>query len=140
DGYRLHGTKRFVTLGPAARVLYVVASRGTTDAGRNDLVVVRLTPREGVRRETLPPFPFVPEIPHGKLVIDTAVEASAILPGDGYSAYLKPFRTVEDLHVSAALTGHLVALARRFVLPETTLEALLAHALALVALAEEPLD
>ncbi len=30
-----------------------------------------------------------------------------MLPGDGYSDYIKPFRTVEDLHISAGVLGYL---------------------------------
>ena len=32
-----------------------------------------------------------------------AIAADAMLPGDGYEQYIKPFRTVEDIHVTAAL-------------------------------------
>ena len=140
DALRLRGRKRFVTLGPAARSLYVIASRGV-EADRNDLVVVRVAPGDGVRCEALPPFPFVPEIPHGRLELDLLVEPAAVLPGDGYLDYLKPFRTVEDIHVVAALTGHLLGLARRFGMAHATVEALLAEATTLRALAsEDPRD
>ena len=36
------------------------------------------------------------------------VEPEEVLPGDGYLRYLKPFRTVEDLYVQAALLGCLL--------------------------------
>ena len=44
---------------------------------------------------------------------DVAITAHEILPGDGYDRYLKPFRTVEDIHVHAALLGHAIGAARR---------------------------
>ena len=40
-----------------------------------------------------------------------------LLPGDGYDIYLKPFRTIEDIHVHAALIGYLVGVARRLEAP-----------------------
>jgi hypothetical protein len=30
---------------------------------------------------------------------------SQVLPGDGYLDYVKPFRTIEDIHVSASILG-----------------------------------
>ena len=50
------------------------------------------------------------EIPHAEVGLDRVrVEASAVLPGDGYADYVKPFRTIEDAHVHCALLGYLVA-------------------------------
>ncbi len=66
------------------------------------------------------------------------VAADAVLPGDGYSGYVKPFRTVEDAHVHAALLGYLIGVARRHDLPRELIERLVATALAArhVALAD----
>jgi acyl-CoA dehydrogenase len=136
DRLRLRGRKHFVTLGPAAQSLYVIASRGM-DGDRNDLVAVRVAPGPGVHCEALPPFPFVPEVPHGRLELDALVDPSAVLPGDGYLDYLKPFRTVEDIHVVAALTGHMIGLARRFAMARATVEGLLAQAATLETLADQ---
>jgi hypothetical protein len=41
------------------------------------------------------------------------VDAAERLPGDGYLRYLKPFRTVEDIHIVGAAIGYFVGLARR---------------------------
>jgi hypothetical protein len=30
---------------------------------------------------------------------------SQVLPGDGYLDYVKPFRTIEDIHVNASILG-----------------------------------
>lgn len=113
EGWLLSGEKSFVTLAEYAEELLVVASLGLDDHERNRLRVVRIpSTREGVRLEPAPPTQFVPEIPHARLVLeDVAVTDAEVLQGDGYDDYLKPFRTVEDLHVGAAAIGHLARLA-----------------------------
>ncbi len=113
DGWVLSGEKSFVTLAEHAEELLVVASLGLDDHERNRLRVVRIpNDREGVRLEPAPPTQFVPEIPHARLVLsDVAVRDAEVLQGDGYDDYLKPFRTVEDLHVGAAAIAHLARLA-----------------------------
>jgi alkylation response protein AidB-like acyl-CoA dehydrogenase len=112
---RLHGHKSFVTLGAFAEQLLVVASTGIDAAGRNRLCLVRVPgDRVGVRLEQAPPAPFVPEIPHAAVrFADVEVLPGERLPGDGYDRYLKPFRTVEDLHVHGALLGWLLQVGRR---------------------------
>jgi hypothetical protein len=93
----------------------VIASEGQTPEGRNQLRAAIVDPRlEGVELESAPAAPFVPEIPHARVRFrDVALGDDALLAGDGYSDYLKPFRTIEDCHVHAALLGHLMQLARR---------------------------
>jgi acyl-CoA dehydrogenase len=79
--------------------------------------------------------PFIPEIPHAEIeLVDVAVTDADVLPGDGYTDYLKPFRTVEDLHVHAALIGYLIGVARRHEMSREIVEALLALAVATRAL------
>lgn len=112
---RLDGHKSFVTLGAFVEQLLVVATTGTDDRGRNRLSLVRIpADRAGVTLEDVPPVPFVPEIPHAAVRF-AAVEVAKgeRLPGDGYDRYLKPFRTVEDLHVHGALLGWLLQVGRR---------------------------
>lgn len=60
----------------------------------------------------LPPGPFVPEIPHAKVSF-TEVRELERLPGDGWADYVRPFRTVEDVHVHAAFVAWLAANALR---------------------------
>jgi acyl-CoA dehydrogenase len=135
--WRLTGQKLFVTLGPAADVLLVVASEGQDAQGRNRLRVVKVDARrEGVRLQPLPPLPFVPELPHAAVELESvAVWPGEVLPGDGYVNYLKPFRTVEDCHVQAALLGWLLQVARRANWPGPVRDEVLAVAVALRALA-----
>ncbi len=139
-GFVLDGTKRFVTLGRYARRLLVVASTGTTAAGQNQLRLVRVAPdAPGLTLSDLPPTPFAPEIEHAQAVFASVpVTADDVLPGDGYERYLKPFRTLEDLHVLGAALGHLFAMGRRRRWPEVFCEDALAAVSAVRALAVEP--
>lgn len=112
-GWTLTGRKTWVTLGADADALLVVASTGSSD-GRNQLRLAQVpTHRAGLRLEQAPPLPFAPELGHVRAIFeDVAVEATELLPGDGYDAYLKPFRTIEDAHVLAAAIGWSVRVAR----------------------------
>jgi alkylation response protein AidB-like acyl-CoA dehydrogenase len=112
---RLDGDKTFVTLGNQAATLLIVASAGQDEQGRNRLALCQIpVDRLGATLELLPPTPFAPEIPHAILHLRAVVVAAhERLPGDAYERYLKPFRTVEDLHVQAAVLGWLLQVARR---------------------------
>ncbi|MCA9665477.1 MAG: acyl-CoA dehydrogenase family protein [Myxococcales bacterium] len=138
-GYRLDGEKRFVTFGSEARRLLVVASvasAGSDGAGRKDLrlCVVRAD-QPGVEVEPLPALPMVPEIPHARVRFEAvSVAAAHVCPGDGYTRYLKPFRTIEDVHVHAALLGWLLRLARAARWPAPLADELLAACVAAYAL------
>ena len=138
DGrYTLTGKKKWATVATEASALLVVASTGA-DGGKNRLRVVRVAANApGV---TLVPSsaPFVPEIPHAEVELrDVAIAEADILPGDGYDDYLKPFRTVEDLHVHGALVGYLLGVARRHQLDKAVIEPLVALATTVHALAHE---
>ena len=111
-GWRLSGRKTFVTGGTAATWLLVIASSGTDEQGRNRLRLVRVrADAPGVRLEPLPPTPFTPEVPHAAVELTAvAVDDGALLPGDGWDRYLKPFRSVEDVHVHGALLAWLLGL------------------------------
>lgn len=134
---RLSGSKGFVTLGTAADTLFVVASEGLDEQGRNRLRVVMIDAhREGVHLNVLPETPFVPEVPHAELQLtNVKVSPDEVLPGDGYTRYLKPFRTVEDCHVHAALLGWLLQVGRRSGWPERVQDEVLALAATIRGLA-----
>lgn len=121
ETYRLDGEKTFVTLGEQAQRLLIVASRGLDAQGRNRLQAVLIpTGRAGVTLLPGPATPFVPEIPHASLRLQgVLVTSDELLPGDGYERYLKPFRTIEDVHVHAALLGYLVQVGRRCGFPSS---------------------
>ncbi|WP_131669924.1 acyl-CoA dehydrogenase family protein [Pseudomonas parakoreensis] len=102
---RLSGRKDFVTAGDAADWLLVAArSEQPGEAPRLSLAVVY--PGEpGVRVEKLPALPLMPDISHGRLHLDGAL--CELLAGDGWDAYVKPFRSLEDVYVLSAMTAWL---------------------------------
>lgn len=137
---RLRGTKRWATAAGEASRLLVVASEGIDAAGRNRLAVVEVPATSpGVELVEMPAAPFVPEVPHfGVRLDDAQVPESARLPGDGYERYLKPFRTIEDLHVTAAILGYLAAEAARLRFPRNLRADLLVLLASLRGLASAP--
>ncbi len=93
-----------------ADTLYVAASAGVDASGRNRIRLLRVAAAApGVAIRRLPDAAFVPELPHAAVSFaDVAVADAALLPGDGYERYVKPFRSIEDIHVELALLGHLL--------------------------------
>lgn len=136
-GFALTGSKNFVTFGPNADVLLVFAVRGEREDGRPDLCLVRVPPdAPGVALDIGPLTPFVPEVPHATLRLDQVlVAASQVLPGDGYAEYVKPFRTVEDVHVFAAVLSYLLSVGLRANWPAADREDLVSLLVAARALA-----
>ncbi|MBN3861626.1 acyl-CoA dehydrogenase [Pseudomonas frederiksbergensis] len=114
---RLTGRKDFVTAGDAADWLLVAArSEEPGDAPRLSLAVVY--PGEpGVRLEKLAPMPLMPDIGHGRLFLDNAL--CELLAGDGWDAYVKPFRTLEDIYVLSAMTAWLFGVGQDSDWPQT---------------------
>ncbi|KHA75280.1 acyl-CoA dehydrogenase [Pseudomonas chlororaphis] len=102
---RLSGRKDFVTAGDAADWLLIAArSEEPGETPRLSLAVVY--PGEpGVTVEKLPALPLMPDISHGRLLLDGAL--CELLAGDGWDAYVKPFRTLEDVYVLSAMTAWL---------------------------------
>jgi len=143
EGHRLHGDKTFVTFGTLAKTLIIVARTGLKPDGRPNIVAVQIPAnRAGVLVEELPPGPFVPEVVHARLRLDgVQVLAGERLPGDGYLRYLKPFRTIEDIHVAGSTLGYLMGWARRVGASGAWLSELSADLVALDALrTADPLD
>jgi acyl-CoA dehydrogenase len=139
-GYRLDGTKTFVTFGTLAKTLIIVACAGIKPDGRPDIVVVHIpADRDGVALEELPPTSFAPEIVHARLTLDrVAVLARERLPGDGYLRYVKPFRTIEDIHVIGAALGYVIGWARRIGASNDLIADLSADLVALDTIRESP--
>lgn len=136
EGYVLDGAKTWVTLATEVEELLVVATVGEHE-GKNLLRVARVpTGREGVTLTPRPPTPFAPEIVHATATFaGVRVAGDELLPGDGYAEYVKPFRTIEDIHVGAAVLAFLVATARRHALSSAVLVDLLPLLLAARTLA-----
>jgi len=138
-GWRLDGAKRWTTLGPEG-ALFLVAARNAEVAGeRPALRVARVDSNAGgVHIDTMPPTKFVPEVPHARLRFeDVRLGDDALLPGDGYDAYVKPFRTVEDMHVHAAVIAYLLREALHRSWPKAWIERAAALLHSMRALASE---
>lgn len=123
DRLRLDGRKRWTTLGTHAAVLLVAASEGEEPDGRSRLRLVRVDARRpGVSATAMPAPPFAPEVPHAEVTLaGVEVAAADVLPGEAWPRYIKPFRTLEDTHVHAAILGWLARIARRHGWPRTVL-------------------
>lgn len=136
-GYVLSGQKKWSTLGPEGALLLVVARLAGGDADRPRLKVARVNASApGVRIVTMPATRFVPELPHAEVHLDcVSVEDTDLMPGDGYDTVVKPFRSIEDIHVNAAILGYLAAEARRLAWPPVWLADLLAALLSFMVLA-----
>jgi acyl-CoA dehydrogenase len=122
--YHVTGKKRWATLAGDAGTLLVAASTGADEAGRNRVRLVRIaSTAPGVTRRPMPEAPFVPEIGHDEIDLSAvSVTEGDILPGDGFGRYVRPFRTVEDLHVTAAIHAYLIREIRLHGLPRTLAE------------------
>ena len=134
---RLSGHKRWATLGDEAGVLLVAAVEGVDDQGRNRLRIARIeASRAGVTLRPMPEPPFTPEIAHEEIDLDgVLVEAGDLLAGDGFARYVRPFRTIEDLHVQAAIYAYLIREIRAHDLPRSLAERFAALLTTLGALA-----
>ncbi len=140
-GYTLSGAKRWTTLGPQGAILLVTArlaasedEDGAGDA-RPRLKVARVrTGQPGVVITPMRPTPFVPEV----ALTAVAITADDLLPGDGYARYVKPFRTLEDLYVAAAVLAWLAGTAHQRGWPHDFREALAGALALLTTLADEP--
>ncbi len=135
--YRLTGKKRWATLSGQAGILLVAASTGADEAGRNRLRLVRVeSTAPGVRRQPMPEPPFTPEVGHDEVELSgVAVAEADVYPGDGFARYVRPFRTVEDVHVTAAIYAYLVREIRLHALPASLTERFAGLLVALRALA-----
>jgi acyl-CoA dehydrogenase len=136
---RLDGSKRWTTLGPASGLLLVAAVDAREPAAERPRIrVVRVpTGAAGVSLQPMPETRFVPEVPHARLRFEgVSLPQEALLPGDGYDAYVKPFRSIEDTQVSAAVLAYLLAESLRRGWARDWSERALAVLLAFSALAE----
>jgi hypothetical protein len=58
----------------------------------------------------------MPEVGHGRLLLEQA--SCELLAGDGWDAYVKPFRSLEDLYVLTALTAWLYGVGQECAWPQ----------------------
>jgi len=138
DAWKLNGSKRWTTLGPEGSLFFVAARDEAASTGRAAIRLAKVSSeRPGLKIQAMPATRFVPEVPHAQLKFED-VEVDALLPGDGYDLYVKPFRTVEDIHVQAAILSYLMREAQRLAWPEHWIERLSALLAALATLSNMP--
>lgn len=129
DGrFRLDGEKSWVMGGADAGLLLVVARQGVTAEGRvRAKMVVVPAQMSGVVHSDRGEATILPALPHGRARFEgVVVEPDMLLKGDGWVDYARPFRTIEDIHVSAAVAAHLAVTAIRRDFPQPLLASLLA--------------
>lgn len=120
----LSGQKDFVTAGDAAQWLLVAAREEADGQPPRVAVTVVSSGAPGVRVEQLPALGFMPDVSHARLSLDHA--CCERLPGDGWDDYVKPFRSIEDLHVLAAVGAWLYGVGQESGWPADLLLRLLA--------------
>ena len=140
DGWTLNGAKRWSTLGPEGSLFFVAARDEAASGERARIRIARVDSKaKGLKIENMPAAKFVPEVPHASLQFENLkIDESAILPGDGYDLYVKPFRTIEDIHVQAAVLSYLMREGQRLSWPQGWLERLSALLAALGKLSDMP--
>ncbi len=121
----LDGQKKWSTMAPVAQTLFIAAVRVTAqddpangaasktvaqDKPRKNIVMLRVAKTAaGLHVKSMPETPFTPEIMHGLTSIDgVRTKSSDLLDGDGYSRYIKPFRSIEDTFVTAACAAFML--------------------------------
>ncbi len=140
DAWALDGSKRWTTLGPDGALFFVAARDAAASGERPAIKLVRVpSGSPGLRIQAMPPTKFVPEIPHAQLHFENLkIRETEILEGDGYDQYVKPFRTVEDIHVQAAVLSYLMREGQLLSWPQHWLERLSALLAALGKLSDMP--
>eukprot|EP01134_Creolimax_fragrantissima_P006720 CFRG6720T1 len=151
DG-RISGKKTFASCGSEADYVLIAAKNeiqhAATDGQPNLSMVLLPTNQKGIMVTQRPAMGFVDEISHAEVLMDDVMindvaipesingSVPGLLPGDGYTQYMKPFRTIEDTYVTAALLGYHLSLAFRLTLPTGHIESLTSQLLALSALSK----
>ena len=138
----LSGQKKFVSGANDSQHIFVACNNGIDLNGRVKIKVVSLpSSTSGIEIIALPTLPFIPLVSHGKVILDTIeISESNVLLGDGYSNYVKPFRTYEDLHVLAAVVGFRLGEAIESQWGEDSIQAHLPLILSLQSLSAMPLQ
>ena len=114
--FTLNGKKKYITCANEADFFLVAASDGIKNDGKNSIRMMKIDSKaRGIRITPMKNLHIVPEISHCELIFtDVKIFESDLLPGDGYIDYIKPFRTVEDLHITAGILGYLFQNACRY--------------------------
>ena len=102
---QITGQKDFVIAGHAAQWLIVLARQEAFTTDTQLTAVLLATDQPNVTLHTGPALNMLTDIPHCAVQFNQA--SGQALPGDGWQDYSKPFRTLEDAHVLAAMCAWL---------------------------------
>src|SRR5258706_9436084 len=135
-----NGAKRWTALGPDGALFFVAARDEAASDKRASIKLVRVSSdAPGLKIQPMPATKFVPEVPHAQLQFENLkIKEGELLPGDGYDQYVKPFRTVEDIHVQAAVLAYLMREGQRLSWPQHWLERLCPLLAALGKVSDNP--
>lgn len=135
--FTLNGHKKYITCATEADRFLVAASEGIRDDGKNSIRMISIdATAPGIRIMPMQDLRLAPEISHAEVAFtDVAVSEADLLPGDGYTDYIRPFRTIEDLHVSAAVLGYLFRNACQYDWDRTVRESILGRIVSVRCLA-----
>lgn len=122
--WTVHGEKKWTTLACEADILIVAASKGESQTGLNQIQMVKMEKgSSGLTIQSMDSISFVPEISHGQVKFEQVqVSSDNFFPGDGYTDYIKPFRTVEDIYSLTAILGYIFKTASKYGWPRTLQE------------------
>jgi hypothetical protein len=123
-GLVLNGEKHWATLASDARLFLVVARDAQISGPRPALRLTQVPAgAPNIALALMPATRFIPEVPHGRIAFrNVELPSDAACSDDAFERYVRPFRTVEDIYVRAAVLAYLVREARRFGWPETWIE------------------
>ena len=135
ETYTLNGQKSFVTCADEAQYLIIAATLTEQEQNKADIegttrpnikLALIEANASGLTVTNSKELPFIPEIRKGSLVLENVkVRAENILPGDGYTNYVKPFSCVEGVYIMAATSAFLFRLACLFDWPNSLQEQIL---------------
>ena len=117
----ISGEKKYVAGASEADLLVIIARQAGERMLRAVLVEAH---QDGIELKKLESLHILPEVPHGMATFQAA-KVLEVLPGDGHQVYSKKFRTVEDIFVSASLTGFLFRIARQYDWPRAAMQKML---------------
>lgn len=143
EGLRLTGRKAWMVAAAGDGLLYVLARVADGPAaGPGSLCVVRVRgDAPGVRPGAPRGQGIIPEVPHCEVAFEAvSVQDDAVVPGDGYATYARPFRLCEGLFITGCALAHLLAQGHLHGFPEPWRQRCLAAIVALGECVGLPLD
>ena len=110
--HTVSGHKTFVTGGPDAEVLGVVAVNPAVKEEGEGTCVVLVDAREGHGIEYLPPereLDFLPDVSHSQILLDAAPVLDVVCDRDAFRRIVRPFRMIEDSAVALATNAYIAS-------------------------------